>query len=185
MTNEGKLVLLIAAGVGLAALAAEGATVGLAYWESSANAKKWAPVIAAAEQQYGIPTGLLARQAYEESGYRTSVINGTQSSPAGALGILQLMPQYFSSVQVPIPFSDGAIEGQIAQAAGYMHQLYQEFGNWPAALAAYNAGPGTVSQYLAAGGAGAGLSLPAQTVNYVTQILADVPAAGSAQSVLG
>lgn len=187
MTDEQKTLLvfvLAAAGVGLAILAGQSSTVqsgvakviqmGQAWWQNSANAQKWAPVILAAEKQYGIPVGLLARQAYEESGYRTSVINGTQPSSAGALGILQLMPQYFTSVQVPIPFSDGAVEGQIAQAAGYMRQLYNQFGNWGYALAAYNAGPGTVNNVL-----NGTQPLPLQTKNYVSQILADVPVAGA------
>lgn len=176
--------VLAAIGVGIAVLLGQSRAVqsgiqkvismGQAWWQQSANAQKWAPVIAAAEQQYGIPTGLLARQAYEESGYQTNVINGTQPSSAGALGILQLMPQYFTSVQVPIPFSTGAIEGQIAQAAGYLRQLYNQFGNWGYALAAYNAGPGTVQNVLAGT-----QTLPAQTQNYVSQILADVPVPGA------
>lgn len=188
MDDRGKTLLVGALAVGAVALAVfagqtntvqsgvqKAINMGQSWWQQSANAQKWAPVIAAAEQQYNIPTGLLARQAYEESGYQTNVIDGTQPSSAGALGILQLMPEYFTSVQAPVPFSDGAVERQIAQAAGYMAQLAGEFGgNWGYALAAYNAGPGTVQNVL-----NGTQSLPAQTTNYVTQILSDVPVPGA------
>lgn len=140
-------------------------------WEESANGKKWAPALAAAEKKYGLPAGMLSRQAYEESHFITSVIDGTYPSSAGALGILQMMPQYFSSVQVPIPFTDADTLAQIDQAAAYDAQLYREFGSWRLALAAYNAGPGSVQ---AAGGNIA--ALPQQTQTYVAQISADVPA---------
>ncbi len=178
MAEQGKsgvgwILIAIVGAIALAALSAGGVIV-YESWEQSANGRKWAPVLAAAEQQYGIPTGLLSRQAYEESHFITSVIDGTQPSSAGALGIMQLMPQYFASVQVPTPFTDGEVEGQIAQAAGYMAQLYRQFGNWGYALAAYNAGPGTVNNVLSGN-----QSLPAQTTAYVSQILADVPVPGA------
>lgn len=139
-------------------------------WQNTEEGPTWVPVINQAEQTYGIPTNLLARQAYEESHFIPSVIDGTQASSAGALGILQLMPQYFTSVQVPVPFSKQDTLNQINQAAQYMASLYSQFGDWGDALAAYNAGPGTINQVLAGTA-----TLPTQTRNYVTQILADVP----------
>lgn len=173
--------LLIAGGV-LVLLAVSGGTVvALEYWQQSANAQKWGPALAAAEQAYGLPTNLLARQAYAESAYKQSIIDGTEPSSAGALGILQLMPQYFDTVQRPIPFSDQDTADQISQAAAQMAGLYQQLlplatstgqNPWGLALAGYNAGAGNVQKY-------GGIPPFTQTQNYVSSILADVPAANA------
>jgi soluble lytic murein transglycosylase-like protein len=144
--------------------------------------RKSGPVLAAAEQANGLPTNLLARQAYTESAYAQDVIDGTRSSSTGALGILQLEPQYFDTVQRPVPFSDSDTVDQINQAAGQMAALYQQLlplasstgaNPWGLALAGYDAGAGAVKRY-------GGIPPFAETQKYVAGILADVPAALSA-----
>lgn len=57
--------------------------------------EEYLPYIAQMESEYGIPTDLLARIAYQECSWRTEVITGQVASPAGALGMFQLMPQFF------------------------------------------------------------------------------------------
>lgn len=141
-----------------------------AAWMSSNNAQKWAAALSQAEDLYGIPTGLLSRIAYQESRFRQDVIDGTNSSSAGALGMMQLMPQYFSTVTVPIPFSDTDTGAQINEAANFLAGLYNHFQNWTAAVAAYNAGQGTINQVLAGARA-----LPNQTATYLQQVAADLP----------
>ncbi len=142
-------------------------------WKNVGSGPTWVPVLNATEQQLGIPTDLLARLAYQESHFREEIIRGTLASPAGALGIMQLMPQFFSSVAAAKPYTDDAVNAQIAEGAANLVSQYESFGSWDLALAAYNAGPGAVQK---AGG------IPAftETQNYVAQILADVPAAANA-----
>lgn len=173
----GVLVLATVGGGGTLAVQAV-----LAYWQQSANAQKWAPILAAAEQANGLPTNLLARMAYTESAYEQDVIDGTRASSAGALGILQLEPQYFSTVQRPVPFSDQDTVDQINQAAGQVASLYTQLlplasssgqNPWALALAGYDAGAGAVKQY-------GGVPPFTETQKYVAGILADVPAAASA-----
>lgn len=139
-------------------------------WEDSTNGQLWAPVLAAAEEANGIPTGLLSRIAYQESSFSTSIINGTQSSSAGALGIMQLEPEYFSTVQVPVPFSAADTTAQISQAAAFLASLYSQFGNWTQAVAAYNAGAGTIQSVLAGSA-----QLPTETANYIADVSASLP----------
>lgn len=117
----------------------------------------------AAEAKYGIPTDLLARQAYQESRFRPDIISGLNASPAGALGLMQIVPKYHPTAE---PLNTPAA---IDYAARFMAQLRAQFGSWPLALAAYNAGPGNVSKY--------GNQVPPfnETQNYVAQISADVP----------
>jgi soluble lytic murein transglycosylase-like protein len=149
-------------------------TATLSGWQTVEQGPVWVPVINTTEQQLGIPTNLLARMAYEESRFRPDVIDGTTPSSAGALGILQLMPQYFNTVTVPRPFSQADTVNQISQAGAQLVFLFNQFGDWTLAVAGYNAGAGTVSQFLAGS-----RSLPAETQNYVSQILADVPVVGA------
>ncbi len=142
-------------------------------WASVEQGPVWVPVINQAESAAGIPANLLARMAYQESHFRQDIITGTTASSAGALGILQLMPQYFSTVRVATPFTTQDTTDQITQAAGQLMSLYNEFNDWTLAVAAYNAGAGTVSKYVAGTG-----SLPAETSAYVADVIADVPVQG-------
>jgi soluble lytic murein transglycosylase-like protein len=143
-------------------------TAALAGWESVGSAADWIPYINAAEASQGIPANLLARMAYEESHFREEIIRGTKVSSAGALGILQLEPAYFSSVQAPIPFTDDDVRAQIDEAASDVARLYSRFSSWSLTLAAYNAGEGNVHKY-------GGIPPFPETQKYVSDISADVP----------
>lgn len=142
-------------------------------WKAANYGPKWVPKINQVEALMGIIPDLLARMAFQESSFRTEVIDGSRASPAGALGILQLMPQFFPSTHMPMPYSDATVLEQIKDAASDLVQLHHRFGDWAEALAAYNFGPGNEDKYLKHKIAG----LPVETTNYVTEILADVPAA--------
>lgn len=141
-----------------------------AAWMSSQNAQKWASALANAESTYGIPAGLLARIAYQESHFVQSIIDGTQASSAGALGLMQLEPQYFTSVQRPVPFSDQDTSDQITEAASFLSSLYNHFGDWTDSVAAYNAGQGTIDKVLAGTEA-----LPGETASYLQSVSSDLP----------
>jgi soluble lytic murein transglycosylase-like protein len=148
----------------------ETVTAAVSGWQNVNDGPVWVPVINQSEAAYGIPANLLARQAYQESHFRREIIDGTTPSSAGALGILQLMPQYFDSVNVPRPYTSADTQAQITQAAQQMQSLYSQFGDWGLALAAYNDGAQNVKDYLAGT-----RPLPLETQTYVAQILTDVP----------
>jgi soluble lytic murein transglycosylase-like protein len=75
-----------------------------------------------------------------ESEYKSDAV-----SPAGAEGLMQLMPQTAEELGVENSFNPVEnIEGGVK----YLHQLLTHFdGNTSLALAAYNAGPGAVMEY--------------------------------------
>lgn len=132
----------------------------LGLWKPPA---KYADTIAMAEAQNGIPRDMLARLLYQESRYREDVITGKTRSPVGALGIAQFMPATARDMGIDPLNPAQAIDG----AARYLGRLYNMFGNWTEALAAYNWGPGNVKRQ--------GLTnAPQETRNYYVQILADV-----------
>lgn len=170
-----QLIVLGLVGIAVAAALITGGYFVSENWEDSANGQTWASTLAAAEQANGIPSGLLSRIAYQESSFSTNVINGTQPSSAGALGIMQLEPEYFSSVQVPVPFSAADTTAQINQAAALLASLYSQFGNWTNAVAAYNAGAGTIDSVLAGSA-----TLPTETANYIADINQSLPSIVSA-----
>ena len=92
----------------------------------------------AAARQHGVPEDLFLRLVQQESGW-----NPNARSHKGALGLAQLMPQTARALGVD-PYDVGQnLEG----GARYLATQYRKFGNWPHALAAYNAGPGAVERY--------------------------------------
>jgi soluble lytic murein transglycosylase-like protein len=143
-------------------------------WQTVNQGPQWVPVLNVAENQNGIPSNLLARTAYQESHFRPDIIDGSTVSPAGALGIMQLMPQWFSTVRVSRPFTPQDTGAQIQQAAVELSRLYRHYQDWGLALAAYNDGQGNVDSYVAGNRA-----LPAETLTYVSAVLADVPVSGA------
>lgn len=129
--------------------------------DSKANEEKYSPTIAAAEIANGMPTGLLHRQLYQESRFRTDIITGAYVSSAGATGIAQIVPKWHPGVNALDPIAS------INYAAQYMASLKKQFGSWSLALAAYNAGPGNVKKY-------GGIPPFDETKKYVSAITADV-----------
>jgi soluble lytic murein transglycosylase-like protein len=138
-------------------------------WESENEGPTWVPIINETEVKYGIPPNLLARVAYQERHFRHDIISCEVKSPAGALGLMQLEPQFWPTAGV-------SPETDIDNAGRFLSNLYQRFKDWQIALAAYNWGPHNV--YNALEGGPSLDKLPHETQNYVTQIVADVPVPG-------
>ena len=92
----------------------------------------------AAEQKYGVPATLLAAVAKQESGFNASAV-----SPAGARGLMQIMPGTAQGLGVDPMQPAQAVDG----AARLLKDLIGRFGRVDHALAAYNAGPGAVLRY--------------------------------------
>lgn len=125
------------------------------------------PGLGAAEITFGIPAGLLARIAFQESSWKTSVVNGTEKSAAGCVGLMQLNPRFF-------PDAGHNWQADVVIAAKYLASLYQRFHDWQLACAAYNWGPTAVAHYLA----DENMDLPTETRRYVNQVFSDVPLPG-------
>lgn len=95
-------------------------------------------IATAAAAQYGIPQDLFFSLIQQESSWRPDVV-----SSAGAIGPAQLMPGTAKELGVD-PYDPAQ---NIMGGAKYLRQQYDTFGQWPLALAAYNAGPGAVQKY--------------------------------------
>lgn len=124
-------------------------------WRTPPAGQRFETFFEQATQQYNLPPGLLSRVAYQESRYRPDA-----RSPAGAVGLMQIVPRWHPEARPEDPIHS------IFYAAGYLRDLYNRFGTWPLALAAYNWGPTNITRK--------GLQrAPRETRNYVVEIMRD------------
>ena len=133
---------------------------------------------------FGIPASLFTAQAQQESSLNPSAYN----PKSGATGLLQLEPATAAQYGV----TGSALLDPAANAtagANYLSDLFNQFGDWATALAAYDWGPGNVQQAQAAYGANWMAAAPAETQNYVATILGNAgltgasPAAAAAAAI--
>jgi soluble lytic murein transglycosylase-like protein len=113
-----------------------------------------------AGQKYGVSPKLLAAVAKVESNYNPNAV-----SPAGAQGLMQIMPSTAAGLGVNALNPAQAVDG----AARLLSSHLKEFGSVPLALAAYNAGGGAVHKY-------GGIPPFAETQAYVPKVQAALAA---------
>ncbi|HEU4581114.1 MAG TPA: transglycosylase SLT domain-containing protein [Polyangiaceae bacterium] len=130
------------------------------------------------ESRYELPSGLLYSVMRAESAFRPDA-----RSPAGALGLMQLIPSTAARVAAELDLSDDSQQlwqplHNLRLGAHYLHRLLTSFDRRvPLALASYNAGPRAVERWLA-GAEGLPLDLWVaripfrETRNYVQTVLA-------------
>lgn len=112
-------------------------------------------VAKAAAQRHGVPEDLFLRLVQQESGWNPGAV-----SPKGATGLAQLMPGTARLMRVDINSPTENLDG----GARYLKLMYDKFGSWRLALAAYNAGPLAVEKH-------DGIPPYAETKHYVSAIL--------------
>ncbi len=131
----------------------------------------------------GIPQEMVS-VAMVESGGRTTAV-----SPKGALGLWQLMPDTARRYGLAVtPSRDERldVERSTHAAARYLRDLYQQFGSWPLALAAYNAGEKALQRAVNRAGTTDFIQisrlrlLPQETRNYVPAVLSAMQLLGVA-----
>ncbi len=113
-------------------------------------------IFAGAAKEFGINENFLKAVAKAESGFDPDAVSG-----CGAQGIMQLMPFTSESYGVTDPFD---AKQNICAGAQLLSELLDNYnGNATLALAAYNAGSGSVQKY-------GGVPPYDETVNYINKI---------------
>lgn len=121
----------------------------------------WGPYVREASQRFDVPERWIREVMRQESGGRASA-----TSPVGAMGLMQVMPQTYAELRSRYNLGDDAYHPYDSIMAGtaYIREMYDLYGS-PAFLAAYNAGPRRLEDYL-----WASRGLPTETRNYVARI---------------
>jgi hypothetical protein len=123
---------------------------------TSPSGSSYDALFQAAGAKYGVSPALLASVAKAESG-----LDPTAVSPAGAQGLMQLMPTTAASLGVDAFDPAQAVDG----AARLLKSHLDTFGSTELAVAAYNAGPAAVRRY-------GGVPPFSETQTYVRRVLA-------------
>ena len=134
---------------------------------TSAATTRWSPLIKEASRRFGIAEDWIKAVMRMESGGHTSAADGHPiTSPKGAMGLMQLMPETWRDMQRAYGLGNDPYDphDNVMAGAAYLRWLYEKFG-FPKMFAAYNAGPGTVGSQAASA-----RELPQETRNYVRGI---------------
>ena len=147
------------------------ATFLLASPAAAQSVERWSDYIAEASARFGIPQRWIRRVMAAESGGRTLLRGRPITSPAGAMGLMQVMPgtwREMRSLHVlgrdPHNPRDNILAG-----TAYLRAMFDRFG-YPGLFAAYNAGPARFAQHLRSG-----RGLPAETLAYSAAVSGETP----------
>lgn len=126
--------------------------------------------IAEASRRFGVPERWIVEVMQVESHGVASAV-----SPAGAIGLMQVMPSTYAALAAryglgPSPYDpcDNILAG-----AAYLREMYDRYGT-PGFLAAYNAGPGRWEAHLSGA-----RRLPDETLRYLARLGPVVDASAS------
>lgn len=124
--------------------------------------RRFAAHVAEASQRFGISEAWIRAVLDAESAHDVGAV-----SDAGAMGLMQVMPNTWAELRVRYSFGEDPFDPRenILAGVAYLREMLDRYGNIGAMLAAYNAGPARYDEYLTAG-----RPLPAETRAYVAKL---------------
>ncbi len=126
----------------------------------------WGPYIVEASHRFDVPQSWIRNVMHTESGGQLYVNGQLVTSGVGAMGLMQVMPETYQELQAEYGLGDDPYNphDNIMAGTAYLREMYDLFGS-PGFLAAYNAGPQRLNEYLTDG-----RPLPEETTHYVAMI---------------
>ena len=121
----------------------------ITFFEKSAYPREYAEYVTVYAEKYGVPEVLVYAVIRTESDFDSGAV-----SPVGAVGLMQLMPSTFEWLTDDMLFEhleNGMLydpETNIRYGTYCLSYLYDRYGNWETAIAAYNGGLGNVDKWL-------------------------------------
>lgn len=153
----------------------------------------WGPYIADASRRFDVPGSWIRNVMRVESGGNEYMGGHLTVSAAGAMGLMQLEPETYREMAAQFGLGSDPFNpyDNIMAGTAYIHEMYSIYGS-PGFLAAYNAGPGRLDEYV-----NGHVPLPQETQAYLAMIAphiagdypggdsADVQVASNAQPETG
>jgi len=126
----------------------------------------WGPYVAEAANRFDVPERWIREVMRVESGGKEYIDGELTTSPVGAMGLMQVMPQTYDELRARYGLNDDPYDprNNILAGAAYIREMYDLYGS-PGFLAAYNAGPARLDDYL-----NGNRALPDETRRYVAMI---------------
>ncbi len=126
----------------------------------------WGPYIREASKRYDVPDLWIRSVMRVESGGNEYLNGQLVTSGAGAMGLMQVMPETYEELRARYNLGDDPFDphDNIMAGAAYLREMYDIYGS-PGFLAAYNAGPRRLDDYLSNN-----RPLPDETRRYVAMI---------------
>ena len=159
--------LLVSSEAGLAALRSDVRIYGPSLFPrprfAPAPGSPWDMLIDEASRRFGMPASWVRGVMQVESAGRATLNGRPITSPAGAMGLMQVMPETFAEMTRRYGLGSDPYDPRANVLAGtaFLREMYDRFGA-EHFLAAYNAGPGRVEDHLRTG-----RPLPDETQHYV------------------
>jgi soluble lytic murein transglycosylase-like protein len=130
---------------------------------------RWSADIADAARRFEVAPNWIRRVIRVESGGHAVLDGAPITSPAGAMGLMQVMPGTYAAMRQRYGLGNDPYDPRdnILAGTAYLRQMYDRFGS-PGFLAAYNAGPARYRDYL-----DGTLPLPNETSRFVARVDSD------------
>jgi soluble lytic murein transglycosylase-like protein len=140
---------------------------------------RWRDFIAEASRRFGVPEAWIRAVMQAESGGRTTLNGRPIISGAGAMGLMQLMPDTYEEMRHLHGLGSDPYDPRdnILAGTAYLRAMYDRYG-YPGLLAAYNAGPERYDEHLHDG-----RPLPPETRVYLATIAQTDPSPPSPSAV--
>ncbi|UVC15142.1 lytic transglycosylase domain-containing protein [Mesorhizobium onobrychidis] len=132
----------------------------------SPQLQRWHEFTAQASRRFRIPEAWIYAVMDAESGGRTMLDGRPITSRAGAMGLMQVMPETYEDMRAEYRLGADPHDPRdnILAGTAYLSAMYDRFG-FPGLFAAYNAGPERYEEHLKRG-----KPLPKETVAYLKQL---------------
>jgi hypothetical protein len=126
----------------------------------------WGPYIREAATRFDVPQPWIRAVMHQESGGQEYLDGRLITSSAGAMGLMQVMPQTYEEMRAQNNLGSDPYDphDNILAGTAYLREMYDLYGS-PGFLAAYNAGPRRLDDYLTRH-----RPLPNETRQYVAAI---------------
>jgi len=175
----GRVMLLIVGALAVGSILGTTPTYAEPAVATDAALDRWQEFIAEASRRFGVSEVWIRAVMQAESGGRAMLGGRPITSRAGAMGLMQVMPDTYEEMRRahglgPNPYDP---RDNILAGTAYLRAMYDRYG-YPGLFAAYNAGPERFDEHLHDG-----RPLPAETRAYLATIAQADPSPPSLPAV--